>query len=426
MLRRRRNASACRGPRPSRLLRGKFGHGWDDGWGARIRTWDHGTKTRCLTAWPRPIRSRTRILPWSSHRGRAQERAQRDHGESTTATIVTITSAQRPGTSTTSHCEKAAIHASCATSALAALPRGVERDGADASTTTTHQGIPPASDDDPLDRRDRQRDPVPVVTQPAPRRASRRARSRGRSSSSAQPYQPGVANRSARSAYRRPGAPRPRRVEEEPVDGRAGPADVGAKRPERLELRARAPTRRDRSAAAPPGPRRRDACEGVEQRAAALLVARPPVSLVEGPVHGRRRFLTAPSGRTSRTEKSCGSSSCVSFVPSPIPSCGPSSEEERDVRTERGGELPQPSAASGAGSVALARRRAVAASELPPPRPAATGMRLVMRRVPQRLDPCLGGQPLERAPTIVSSANPSTSRRSTARAATRSASATRW
>src|SRR5581483_7376546 len=23
-------------------------------WGARIRTWDHGTKTRCLTTWPRP------------------------------------------------------------------------------------------------------------------------------------------------------------------------------------------------------------------------------------------------------------------------------------------------------------------------------------------------------------------------------------
>ena len=28
------------------------------GWGARIRTWDHGTKTRCLTAWPRPRASR--------------------------------------------------------------------------------------------------------------------------------------------------------------------------------------------------------------------------------------------------------------------------------------------------------------------------------------------------------------------------------
>src|SRR4051794_14431452 len=24
------------------------------GWGARIRTWDGGTKTRCLTAWLRP------------------------------------------------------------------------------------------------------------------------------------------------------------------------------------------------------------------------------------------------------------------------------------------------------------------------------------------------------------------------------------
>ena len=24
------------------------------GWGARIRTWDHGTKTRCLTTWLRP------------------------------------------------------------------------------------------------------------------------------------------------------------------------------------------------------------------------------------------------------------------------------------------------------------------------------------------------------------------------------------
>src|SRR6478752_7513918 len=25
-----------------------------DGWGARIRTWDRGTKTRCLTTWLRP------------------------------------------------------------------------------------------------------------------------------------------------------------------------------------------------------------------------------------------------------------------------------------------------------------------------------------------------------------------------------------
>ena len=33
----------------------RLGHGRErDGWGARIRTWDRGTKTRCLTTWLRP------------------------------------------------------------------------------------------------------------------------------------------------------------------------------------------------------------------------------------------------------------------------------------------------------------------------------------------------------------------------------------
>ena len=38
---------------------GGVGQWWSrvDGWGARIRTWDRGTKTRCLTAWLRPIES---------------------------------------------------------------------------------------------------------------------------------------------------------------------------------------------------------------------------------------------------------------------------------------------------------------------------------------------------------------------------------
>ena len=50
-----RSASACRGLRPSRLLRVcPWSRSAKDGWGARIRTWDHGTKTRCLTTWPRP------------------------------------------------------------------------------------------------------------------------------------------------------------------------------------------------------------------------------------------------------------------------------------------------------------------------------------------------------------------------------------
>src|SRR5206468_3856292 len=31
-----------------------IGHGFGSSWGARIRTWDRGTKTRCLTTWLRP------------------------------------------------------------------------------------------------------------------------------------------------------------------------------------------------------------------------------------------------------------------------------------------------------------------------------------------------------------------------------------
>src|SRR5262245_21777815 len=38
-----------------------FAHG-KDGWGARIRTWDRGTKTRCLTTWLRPINRCGRLI----------------------------------------------------------------------------------------------------------------------------------------------------------------------------------------------------------------------------------------------------------------------------------------------------------------------------------------------------------------------------
>ena len=47
------SACACRAHRPSPRLRLRYRS--RDDWGARIRTWDHGTKTRCLTAWPRPM-----------------------------------------------------------------------------------------------------------------------------------------------------------------------------------------------------------------------------------------------------------------------------------------------------------------------------------------------------------------------------------
>ena len=51
----RGSACAFPGRRPSRLLRAWRRSRLLNGWGARIRTWDHGTKTRCLTAWLRPI-----------------------------------------------------------------------------------------------------------------------------------------------------------------------------------------------------------------------------------------------------------------------------------------------------------------------------------------------------------------------------------
>src|SRR5204862_91174 len=48
-----------------------------NGWGARIRTWDRGTKTRCLTTWLRPTafeyRNRKKEAPRCAPDGRAGE-----------------------------------------------------------------------------------------------------------------------------------------------------------------------------------------------------------------------------------------------------------------------------------------------------------------------------------------------------------------
>ena len=51
----------------------------EGGWGARIRTWDHGTKTRCLTTWPRP-RAGAVILPLGrDHQCETGDRATSGH-----------------------------------------------------------------------------------------------------------------------------------------------------------------------------------------------------------------------------------------------------------------------------------------------------------------------------------------------------------
>ena len=104
-----------------------FGHGRHVGWGARIRTWDHGTKARCLTTWPRPSESGRRVYPEArssrSHLeppaaaigARCQRRSSSSSASATAARTTIPTSARIPattsptGTSTTMSWDTAAI-----------------------------------------------------------------------------------------------------------------------------------------------------------------------------------------------------------------------------------------------------------------------------------------------------------------------------
>src|SRR5262249_27207025 len=90
MLRYRR-AHACaetRGHHDGGKLRARCAH-VESGWGARVRTWDRRTKTRCLTTWLRPISSRLveykQLLraPARLVRAVVQQQVERDHPEDT-------------------------------------------------------------------------------------------------------------------------------------------------------------------------------------------------------------------------------------------------------------------------------------------------------------------------------------------------------
>src|SRR5438477_3190 len=52
-----------------------------DYWGARIRTWDRGTKTRCLTAWLRPMERRNLFGSFSKEEDQRCNREKRDHAD---------------------------------------------------------------------------------------------------------------------------------------------------------------------------------------------------------------------------------------------------------------------------------------------------------------------------------------------------------
>ena len=88
-----------------------------DGWGARIRTWDHGTKTRCLTTWPRPSAREGQSTRCYLRSSSSATRASAAHA--TTAAAASTTSAPAStGTSTTTSCETAAVHVTTRTSGL--------------------------------------------------------------------------------------------------------------------------------------------------------------------------------------------------------------------------------------------------------------------------------------------------------------------
>ena len=103
-------------------------HAADDGWGARIRTWDRGTKTRCLTTWLRP--SERIVSPSAAPRGSGEAgtaagavylRSLKRTSSATAAKIAASRSApqKRMNANTTAStarvCEAAAIHDTCRT-----------------------------------------------------------------------------------------------------------------------------------------------------------------------------------------------------------------------------------------------------------------------------------------------------------------------
>ena len=220
-----------------------------------------------------------------------------------------------------------------------------------------------------------------------------------------------------------------RAVQEEPVDGRSGPADVGAEGAELEQPLRERRRRRGRSAAGCRGRAgARPAASASRRRVAPLLEAGRAVA--RGRRRRRRRPSTASRGRAAAaatTQKSCGRSSGASSRPVPAPSCGPEVRKNGTSAPSSAASSCRRSGGSGSGSVSLASRSAVAASELPPPRPAATGIVLPDPRVPARLDARgLGELRRARARTIVSSAKPSTASSAAGSSATRSQRSIRW
>ena len=134
-------------------------------WGARIRTWDHGTKTRCLTAWPRP-----RAMPNSSG-GRRRDRRARATAKITTAMITAhFTIQARITPITAKSCEAAKIQRIWRTiwERLSRPPRHAEHGDDGERDHGPLREVVREENDDRLGRGDPEREPRPPLVKPEP------------------------------------------------------------------------------------------------------------------------------------------------------------------------------------------------------------------------------------------------------------------
>ena len=389
---RARNAFAFRALRPSRLQRVSSASRVFDGWGARIRTWDHGTKTRCLTTWPRPRARDGQSTP--CRRRHAGARASAGRGGARRAR------ARRAGDDHDSreHDERARQHRhehddelrdgsrprddAHVRALVLPAPADVRRERAERE----HDDEPPRDrarehEDAPRPPRSRGR-PCSGCAGRDARDGSRRARSGARS-----PCAEGISRDArSRSSRERSSAAAARTalgsVGEQPVDHGAGAGDVGTERAEPAELVGerrgsevvRREARRGRSAVRTRAER---LPERGPARVEAVLAARARRTRRTRPLVDA---FAAPWGRASSDGVVARQRRAdASVVPSPVPSCAPRRRKNGTSAPSDAASRSSTSTDSGSSSRSFASSSAAAASLEPPPRPAATGIRFSMR-----------------------------------------------
>src|SRR5207248_2425969 len=234
----RRPSSGCRCfgvalfmrvPRPPAITTAarSFDMSGENGWGARIRTWDHGTKTRCLTTWPRP--TGPGILAAVEEEIDEPDDREDDHGHDHGPL-------HDPGEDHGDHGQQLRgredpEHLAHDVRAVVAAAEPGEHGHDGEHDHRPLRGRVREEDDDPLGRGDPQREANAARLEPAarPARAVLQRLLRAREHESTVPRwcrDPGAPEALERASRGARGLP----VVEEPVDGRTGAADVGTER----------------------------------------------------------------------------------------------------------------------------------------------------------------------------------------------------